>query len=372
MRKARFTEHQIITVLKSVEAGHTVKDVCREAGISEASYYNRKAKYGGMEASDIKKMKDLEDDNRRLKQMFADLSLENRALKDVIEKKPLKPAIKRELVSYLTAQFAMSLRQACRTLSLSRTVYFYQPDTRRDEPVIRALTELAERYPRYGFKKLFQLLRRQGNTWNHKRVHRIYCLLKLNFRRKGKQRLPVRNPAMLVTPEAMNQSWSIDFMHDALVCGRRFRTFNVVDDFNREALAIEIDLSIPAQRVVRVLDRIVANRGYPRKMRMDNGPELVSLALALAQWAEEHGVLLEFIKPGQPTQNAFIERFNRTYRTEILDFYLFRTLNEAREITERWLTEYNSERPHESLNNLTPEEYRLMAETPEISKSAWN
>nr|WP_227643096.1 IS3 family transposase [Klebsiella pneumoniae] len=370
IRKARFTEHQIIAVLKSVEAGRTVKDVCREAGISEASYYNWKAKFGGMEASDIKKMKDLEDENRRLKQMFADLSLECRALKDVIGKKALKPAIKRELVSYLTAQFAMSLRQACRILSLSRTVFRYQPDTQRDEPVIMALTVAAERYPRYGFKKLFQVLRRQGKSWNHKRVHRIYCLLKLNFRRKGKQRLPVRNPVPLVTPEAMNQSWSIDFMHDALVCGRRFRTFNVVDDFNREALAIEIDLNIPAQRVVRVLDRIVANRGYPLKMRMDNGPELVSLTLA--QWAEEHGVMLEFIRPGKPTQNAFIERFNRTYRTEILDFYLFRTLNEAREITERWLAEYNGERPHESLNNLTPEEYRLMAETPEISKSAWN
>ncbi|EIX9370734.1 IS3 family transposase [Klebsiella pneumoniae] len=376
MRKARFTEHQIIAVLKSVEAGRTVKDVCREAGISEASYYNWKAKFGGMEASDIKKMKDLEDENRRLKQMFADLSLECRALKDVIGKKALKPAIKRELVSYLTAQFAMSLRQACRILSLSRTVFRYQPDTQRDEPVIMALTVAAERYPRYGFKKLFQVLRRQGKSWNHKRVHRIYCLLKLNFRRKGKQRLPVRNPVPLVTPEAMNQSWSIDFMHDALVCGRRFRTFNVVDDFNREALAIEIDLNIPAQRVVRVLDRIVANRGYPLKMRMDNGPELVSLTLAQwaqwAQWAEEHGVMLEFIRPGKPTQNAFIERFNRTYRTEILDFYLFRTLNEAREITERWLAEYNGERPHESLNNLTPKEYRLMAETPEISKSAWN
>ncbi|EHT8030386.1 IS3 family transposase, partial [Escherichia coli] len=274
--------------------------------------------------------------------------------------------VRGELVSYLTAQFAMSLRQACRTLSLSRTVFRYQPDTRRDEPVIMALTVAAERYPRYGFKKLFQVLRRQGNSWNHKRVHRIYCLLKLNFRRKGKQRLPVRNPAPLATPEAMNQSWSID----SLMCGRRFRTFNVVDDFNREALAIEIDLNIPAQRVVRVLDRIVANRGYPLKMRMDNGPELVSLALA--QWAEEHGVMMEFIKPGKPTQNTFIERFNRTYRTEILDFYLFRTQNEAREITERWLTEYNSERPHESLNNLTPEEYRLMAEKPELSKSAWN
>lgn len=140
-----------------------------------------------------------------------------------------------------------------------------------------------------------------------------------------------------------------------------------MDDFKREALAIEIDLNIPAQRVVRVLDRIVANRGYPLQMRMDNWLELISLALA--QWAEDHSVVLEFIKPGKPTQNAFIERFNRTYRTEILDFYLFRTLNEAREITERWLNGYNSERPHVSLNNLTPEEYRLMAEKPESRKA---
>ena len=260
----------------------------------------------------------------------------------------------------------MSIRRACRMLSLSRTVFRYQPDTRRDEPVIVALTVAAERYPWYGFNKLFQILRRQGNPRNHKRVHRIYCLLKL----KGKQRLPVRNPSPRVTPEALNQSGPTDFMHDAWVCGIRFRTFNVVDAFNREALAIEIDLNIPAQLVVGVLDRLVVNRGYPLKLRMDNGPELISLTLA--QWAEEHGVALEFIKPGKPTQNAFIERFNRTWRTEILDFYLFRTLNEAREITERWLVEYNSERPHESLNNLTSEEYWLMAEKLEISKSTWN
>ena len=160
-------------------------------------------------------------------------------------KKALKPAVKRELVNYLTTQFTMSIRQACRTLSLSRTVFRYQPDTRRDEAVIQRLTEVAERYPRYGFKKLFQVLRRQGNVWNHKRVRRIYCLLKLNFLRKGKQRLPVRNPAPLARPEALNQSGSIDFMHDALTYGRRFRSFNVVDDFNREALAIEIDLISP-------------------------------------------------------------------------------------------------------------------------------
>ncbi|MGP3590244.1 IS3 family transposase [Vagococcus sp. WN89Y] len=370
MRKARFTEHQIIAVLKSVEAGRTVKDVCREAAISEASYYNWKAKYGGMEASDIKKIKDLEDENHRLKQMFADLSLECRALKDVIEKKPLKPAVKRELATYRVQTFSLSVRQACRVLSLSRTVYHYRPDLQRDEPVIRALQQAAERYPRYGFSKLFRILRRHGHPWNHKRVHRIYCLLKLNFRRKGKQRLPARNPEPLTVPSTLNQSWSVDFMNDALTCGRRFRTFNVVDDFNREALAIEIDLNLPAQRVIRVLERIAVNRGYPLKLRMDNGPEFISLALA--EWAETRDVALEFIKPGKPTQNAFIERFNRTNRTEILDFYLFRTLNEVREITERWLNEYNCERPHESLNHLTPEEYRIVNTDAGTSKSAWN
>lgn len=176
----------------------------------------------------------------------------------------------------------------------------------------------------------------------------------------------MRNLSPLATPEALNQSWSVDFMHDALLCGRRFRTFNVVDDFNREALSIEINLNLPALRVVRVLDRIAANRGYPVMLRMDNGPEFISLALA--EWAEKHVVKREFIQPGKPTQNAFIERFNRTYRTKILDFYLFRTLNEVREITEKWLSEYNCERPHESLNNMTPEEYRQHHYLAGISK----
>ena len=159
-------------------------------------------------------------------------------------------------------------------------------------------------------------------------------------------------------------------MDNALVCGRHFRTLNVVDGFNHEALSIEIDLNLPALRVVRVLDRIAANRGYPVMLRMDNGPEFISLVLA--EWAEQHAVKLEFIQPGKPTQNAFIERFNRTYRTEILDFYLFRTLNEVREITERWVSEYNCERPHESLNNMTPEEYRQHNYLAGISKNAWN
>lgn len=218
------------------------------------------------------------------------------------------------LATELITTLGLSIRQACRSLNLSRTVYHYRSDTARDKSVIVALQAVAERHPGYGFPKLFQILRRQGYAWNHKKIYRIYCLLKLNFRRKGKQLLPVRNPSPLATPEALNQNWSVDFMHDALICGRLFRTFNVVDDFNREALSIEIDLNLPALRVVCVLDRIVANRGYPVMLRIDNGPEFISLALA--EWAEKHTVKLEFIQPGKPTQNAFIERFNRTYRTE--------------------------------------------------------
>lgn len=234
-------------------------------------------------------------------------------------------------------------------------MYRYRPDPHRDEEVITALHEVVENYPAHGFSKLFKILRRRGHGFNHKRVHRVYRLLNLNKRRRGKKRIPNRERVNLVVPAVMNQCWSIDFMSDALFGSHRFRTFNVIDDFNREALAIEIDLNLPSQRIVRVLERTAAWRGYPDKMRMDNGPELI--ATALADWAEEHDVELEFIQPGKPTQNSFVERFNRTYRDEVLNMYVFKTLNEVREITDRWITEYNEERPHDSLEDLTPIEY---------------
>lgn len=278
--------------------------------------------------------------------------------------------MKRETVDYLVSEHGLSVRRSCKALKLSRSVYAYQPDVTKDDELISALLSVAERYPRYGFKKVFHILRREGKTWNHKRVHRVYCALKLNMRRKGKKRLPTRNPEPLAVPAMINQSWSADFMSDALYCGRRFRTFNVVDDFNREALGIEVDLNLPAARVIRTLDRISAWRGYPAQLRLDNGPEFVSIALA--DWAERHGVHLEFIKPGKPTQNSYIERFNRTYRTEVLDFYVFKNLRQVREITDNWLPEYNNNRPHESLGNLPPVEYRLMKEEQQTSKNEWH
>ena len=139
--------------------------------------------------------------------------------------------------------------------------------------------------------------------------------------------------------------------------GHRFRTFNVLDDFNCEVLAIEVDTSLPSVRVTRVLDRVAAWRGYPAKLRMDNGPEFIPVQFA--GWAEQHSVILEFIQPGKPTQNSYVERFNRTFREEVLNFYVFNTLNQVRELTENWIKEYNKQRPHESLGNLTPAEFLL-------------
>ena len=277
--------------------------------------------------------------------------------------------MKRELVAALQTEHGLSERRACAAVGLPRSVFHYQPRPNADGPIVKLLLELAWQRPEQGFGKLFKRLRRLGHVWNHKRVYRIYCSLKLNKRRKGKRRLPTRCPAPLVVPEAMNECWSADFMSDALWESRRFRTFNVVDDFNREGLAIEVDFNLPAERVVRTLDRIAAERGYPRKLRLDNGPELISITLA--DWAEEHNVLLEFIKPGRPMQNGFIERFNRSYCEAVLDMYVFQSLHEVREQTEKWIKEYNEERPHESLGHLTPREY-LLTQTAGISSNSWH
>ena len=285
-------------------------------------------------------------------------------------KKGVKPAIRRELVDYACQQHGASLRLACRVVGIGDSVYRYQPDIRRNDKVIAKLQEAVERYPAYGFSKLFKILRCWGHGWNDKRVHRVYCELNLNKRRRGKKRLPTRNPEPLTVPLQANHCWSMDFMCDSLFCGRSFRTFNLVNDFNREVLVIEVDLNLPAPRIIRVLERVVAWRGYPKKLRMDNGPEFITVTLA--GWAEEHGIELEFIKPGKPTQNSFIERFNRTYRDEILNMYVFRTLNEVRELTANWVTEYNDERPHDSLGDMTPWEYLSKENQPENSNYGCN
>lgn len=263
---------------------------------------------------------------------------------------------KREAAGYLKIEHQMSERSACVAIEISRTAYRYDRKDRGDGPIIDALTRLATDHSDLGFGKFYAMLRNDGHGWNHKRVHRVYCEMKLNKRRKYKRRLPPRDPEPLSVPEEVNQSWSADFMSDTLADGRRFRTFNVIDDHRRECLAIEIDLNLGSQRVVRVLDRIAEVRGLPKRLRLDNGPEFTSLAIA--DWAEHNGVELEFIKPGRPMQNGFIERFNRTYRAAVLDKYMFESLDQVRELTVAWIEFYNWNRPHDSLGGMPPRSSR--------------
>ena len=195
-------------------------------------------------------------------------------------------------------------------LNMSRSVYRYKAKPSDDEELREQLLNLAAWKPRWGFQKMYAFLKNQRHSWNHKRVRRIYRALGLNLRIKPKKRLPSRDPRPLVAPKEANFSWSLDFMHNSLANGRTIRTLNIIDDFNREGLWIEVDTSIPSARVVRVLDMLALWRGYPQQLRLDNGPELISQTLA--DWAEEHGVILAFIQPGKPVQNAYVERFNRT------------------------------------------------------------
>lgn len=218
-----------------------------------------------------------------------------------------------------------------------------------------ALQQIAETHPRWGFNKMRDKLKLKGYLWNHKRVYRLYRELKLNLRIKPKKRLPAREPKILLQPLRANFCWSMDFMSDALHSGRKFRTLNIIDDYNREALLIEAGFSISSLMVVRCLNQLASIRGYPEMIRVDNGPEFISKALK--EWAIKHNVIIHYIQPGKPSQNAFIERFNRTFRTEILDAYWFDTMKEVRLISIEWLKQYNFERPHESLAGKAPMQF---------------
>jgi len=252
----------------------------------------------------------------------------------------------------------LPIRRACAAVRLGRATY-YRPRVewaRRDAPVIAALTTLVAAKGRWGFWKCFDRLRLDGHRWNHKRVWRVYRRLHLNLPRRTKKRVPARLRQPLVVSPQPNEVWALDFMSDTLYGGRRFRTLNILDEGVREVLAIEIDTSLPAERVLRVLNQVVAWRGQPKAIRLDNGPEL--LAESFVTWCVERAIALHYIQPGRPNQNAFIERFNRTYRYEVLDAFLFESLDDVREHTARWMLEYNEERPHDTLAGIPPTLFR--------------
>lgn len=254
----------------------------------------------------------------------------------------------------LVREHRLSVVRACRIAGCSRTAW-YRPGvdrSARDAPVIEALTALVAAQHTWGFWLCFDTLRSQGHGWNWKRVYRVYCALGLNRPRRGKKRVLTRERLPLEAPAILNRTWALDFMGDTLYDGRCYRLLTVLDEGNRESLAIEVGTSLPSVRVVQVLEQLVAVHGAPGMLRCDNGPEFI--AAALARWCADHGVVLHHIQPGKPNQNAFIERFNRTYRHEVLDAWVFTSLAEVRQVTEQWRELYNTARPHRSLGRVPP------------------
>ena len=250
-------------------------------------------------------------------------------------------------------EYAFSQRRACGLMVMAVSSYRYRR-RRRDEPLRSRLVELAREKPRFGYRRLHVLLCRSGERVNHKRVHRVYREAGLMIRRK-KRKHCVRAGKPLVERTAANQEWALDFVHDAVECGRSIRVLSVVDAYTRECLALEVDTSFASRRVTRVLDEIVAERGVPQTIRCDNGPELTSRHFLA--WSIERQIEVVHIQPGKPTQNGRLESFNGRLREECLNLSWFQNLFDARRKIAAWRKEYNEERPHSSLGYRTPKEF---------------
>lgn len=269
----------------------------------------------------------------------------------------VSPEARREAAEIIQRDYNVSERRACRVIELARSTKRHQLKANPLNDELRGkLCELAEKKKRFGAPRLHQLLLREGYKINHKRTERLYKLEGLSLRRKGKKkRYKSETRAPLAEPSRANQYWAMDFVSDQLAHGGRFRGLTIVDIFTRENPVIEIARSMPAVRVVQVLERLKSERGLPEAIVLDNGPEMISIALD--QWAYENDVKLHFIQPGKPTQNAFVESFNGTFRDECLNMHWFFNLDDARQKIEEWRKEYNEENPHSSLGYLTPKEF---------------
>jgi putative transposase len=278
-------------------------------------------------------------------------------------------SVRREVVKLFKSR-GYSERRACVLAGLQRSTWQYEHRRVDDGELVARIRELACERPRYGYRRVHALLRREGRAVNRKLVYRLYKAAGLAVRRRSRRKLRLTRPLPLVPVWRPNERWSMDFVHDYLADGRPLRTLNVIDAYTRECLAIEVDTSLPAQRVVRVLDKLVWQHGLPTALRVDNGPEFISSVLDA--WASAHGVKLDFIQPGKPTQNAHVESFNGKFRDECLAQERFPTLPRARVEIELYRVDYNCERPHSSLGYKTPRAFGEIArrEMPPSARAA--
>lgn len=271
----------------------------------------------------------------------------------------VSPIARREAVGWLLTA-GTSLRRACRVTGLSTATWRYQrrPNAINTTVLARLQAHAAAR-PRFGYRRLHILLDREGVAVNHKRVYRVYRAAGLQVRRRRRKRLTRADRLPLPAATQRLDRWSIDFMHDTLVDGRTFRVLNIVDDCTRECLAIEVDRSLPGARVVRVLERLAAAIGVPKRIVLGNGPEFAGRALDA--WAYQRGVALCFIRPGKPIENAYVESFNGKFRDECLNEHWFLNMVDAQAVIEAWRLDYNTVRPHSALDGRTPYQFAQLS-----------
>ena len=266
---------------------------------------------------------------------------------------------KRLAVSHARESLGLSERKACLLVNISASVYRYRPKEGNDVTLRQRLRELAEQRKRFGSPRLHILLKRERLVVNHKRTERIYHEEGLSLRRKRLRKGAAGGRVIMPAPQMPNERWSMDFVADSIVTGRRFRALAVIDDYSRECPVIEVDTSLGGARVVSILERLAETRGFPEVITMDNGPEFAGRALD--EWAYRNGVKLNFIRPGKPIENAFAESFNGRLRDECLNTNWFMNLKHARDIIEDWRKDYNEVRPHSALKGRTPKEYAKAA-----------
>ncbi|MEO1308035.1 MAG: IS3 family transposase [Pseudomonadota bacterium] len=359
MRKSRFTEAQIIGMIKEQEAGMPTAEVCRKHGLSQGTFYKFKSKYGGMEVSDAAKLKALEDENAKLKRLLADQMLDNVVLKDLPGKELTTPNERRDAALRAMRDHDISQRRACRLVGVDpKTVRRERPP---DNPDIRKeMKAVAAKRRRFGYRRIGVMLERKGMIMNHKKLYRLYTEEKLGVRRRrGRKRARGSRTPM---PQALRpgERWSLDFLSDTFGASRRFRILAVNDDCCRENLCLMADTSISGARVARELDALVRIYGRPASIVSDNGTEFTSRSIL--KWANDNDVDWHYIDPGKPQQNAFIESFNGSLRDELLNEEMFDSLDNARRKLALWRYDYNQVRPHSSLENQTPAEARRTLE----------
>jgi putative transposase len=340
MKASQFSEAQKAFILKQGRDGMPVAEICRKAGISQATYFNWKKKYDGLLPTEMRRLKQLEDENNK-----------DAAGRDPA--KTLRPVRKRKLVDEVRGDWNVSIRRACRVLLFDTSSYHYKSRRPGQAVLEQRIKEICQTRVRYGYRRVHVLLCREGWRINHKKTYRVYREMGLQLRNKTpKRRVKAKLREDRKVATRPNETWAMDFVHDQLATGRKIRVLTVVDTFSRYAPTIDPRLSYRGEDVVQVLEKVCAKVGYPTTIRVDQGTEFVSRDLDL--WAYTRGVTLDFSRPGKPTDNAFIEAFNGRFRAECLNAHWFMSLEDARQKMEAWRRYYNEERPHGAIGQKAP------------------